>query len=622
MSASVSPTISSAAARKKLWLRAGAIGAVALVPLAFAGLFVGALSQSDSALDSIPAAIVNEDELIRQTDSNGDEQIIFAGRQLVTELTGSEESGFDWRITNKEEAEAQLASGEIYAILTVPDNFSESILSISTDSPQKADISIRTDDAHSYLTTTIANAVGQGLVTTFGNEITKQFITGIYSSIGEVGGSLSEAADGAGQLSDGASELSAGLSTLADGAASARNGASSFASGLTTYTDGVSALSSGLAQLSSGASVLSLISTDVSSYTASVQSLSARLAAANATLQSDPSNAAALAELASVTTALTSVGNQGYVLAPTTSGRVSGIQGGISDSAAGAGSLAAGSGQLVSGARSLASGLGGLTSGASSAAGGAGELASGVGELATGLKSGSEQVPSFDASQSKTSADVASEPVTFTVTTDNPVTDIGQVIATLFVPLGLWIGALAVFLVLRPLTRRALASTASSGRLVASALIKAGAITAAQAGLLVLLVHVSLGVAWSLLPATLGLALVMAAAFTAFHYVLTLLFGRAGLVVSLLLLAIQVTTTGGLYPIEILATPFQVLSPLLPLTYGVSAMQGIIAAGAPSSILVSVLALVAFGCGSVLVSLFALRKTRTAASLGLVPVTV
>lgn len=608
-----------AVARKKSWLRAGAIGAVVIVPLAFAGLFVGALSQSDSALDSIPAAIVNEDELIRQTDANGDEQIVFAGRQLVTELTGSDESGFDWTITNSEEAEAKLAAGEVYAILTVPENFSESILSISTDDPVKADISIRTDDAHSYLTTTVANAVGQGLVSTFGKEITSQFITGIFSSISEVGGSLSEAADGAGQLSGGVSELSDGLSTLADGAASARNGAAAFAGGLTTYTNGVKSLSTGLGDLSRGAGVLSLVTSDVSSYTATVQSLSARLAAANTTLQGDPSNAAALAELSSVTTALANAANQGYVLAPTTSGRVGAIQDGISASASGAKKLAAGSGQLVSGANSLTSGLGGLTSGASSAAGGAGELASGVDELAQGLQSGSEQVPSLDATQSEVSADVASEPITYSVKTDNPVTDIGQVIATLFVPLGLWIGALAVFLVLRPLTRRALASTASNGRLVSSALFKAFAVTAAQAVLLVALLHVTLGVAWNLLPATLGVSLLMAAAFTAFHYVLTVAFGRAGLVVSLLLLAIQITATGGLYPIELVATPFQAVSPLLPLTYGVSAMQAIISGGASASILVSVVALVGFGLASVIVSLFAIRKSRTAVSLGLVP---
>lgn len=144
-------------------------------------------------------------------------------------------------------------------------------------------------------------------------------------------------------------------------------------------------------------------------------------------------------------------------------------------------------------------------------------------------------------------------------------------------PLGLWIGALAVFLVLRPVTRRALASTARNGRLVGTALL-----------------HGALGVAWSLLPATLGFSLLAALAFTAFHYLLTVGLGRAGLVVSLFVLAVQVTATGGIYPIELLSAPFQLVSPFLPLTWGVDGMHGIIAGGSVGGVVGSALLLALF----------------------------
>ena len=135
------------------------------------------------------------------------------------------------------------------------------------------------------------------------------------------------------------------------------------------------------------------------------------------------------------------------------------------------------------------------------------------------------------------------------------------------------------------MTRRALASTANNSRLVGSALLRALAVTAAQAALLVALMHLSLGVSWAYLPATAGFALLTAFAFTAFHYLLTIGLGRAGLVVSLFLLAVQVTSTGGIYPIQLLSSPFQVVSPFLPLTYGVSGMQGIIAGGSPATVI-------------------------------------
>ncbi|MEO7348305.1 MAG: YhgE/Pip family protein, partial [Terrimesophilobacter sp.] len=274
---------------------------------------------------------------------------------------------------------------------------------------------------------------------------------------------------------------------------------------------------------------------------------------------------------------------------------------------------------LRSGATSLSTGLANLKGGATSASLGAGSLVDGASQLADGLASGAAQVPKTDAESAATSAEVAASPVSVSVTRDNEIAGVGQSIATFFIPLGLWVGALAVFLVLRPVNRRELVSTAGNGRLVFETLARAAAVTGAQAVLLVALLHTVVGVSWSSLPATLGFSLLMAAAFTAFHYLLTIGLGRAGLVVSLFVLAVQVTATGGLYPVQMLAAPFQWVSPLLPLTYGVSGMQGIIAGGAASQVLGAAGVLALFGIVSALIGLVAIRRTRRATALGLVP---
>jgi putative membrane protein len=194
-----------------------------------------------------------------------------------------------------------------------------------------------------------------------------------------------------------------------------------------------------------------------------------------------------------------------------------------------------------------------------------------------------------------------------------------QAVASIFLPLGLWIGALAAFLVMRPVTRRVLASTAASSRVIGSTLLRAGAVTAAQAVLLVLLLHTAVGVAWQDLPATLLFSLVIAAAFTAFHYLLTIGLGRAGLVISLLLLALQLAATGAIFPTQLLSAPFQAISPYLPLTWATTGMQQIITGGSVGVAVGSVVALVLFGAASVLVANLAIRRTRRATALGLVP---
>ena len=546
--------------RKRTWLRRVGLGAVILVPLAFAGLFVGALSSADSSLNRIPAAVVNNDTLSYRTAPDGSTQPVFAGRQLVTELTGNTKE-FDWVVTNQAQAKKALAAGDVYAILTIPDNFSQSILSLSTSNPTRAGLANTTDDSHSYLSGTLANSVGDSLAHTFGNAVTAQYLSGIYSSFGTLGTSLGEAASGAGSLDD----------------------------AITSYTGGVDSLSTGLGELKSAAGGLDKITSGVTKFTGSIGALAGALANANAALQANPNDPVAVATVNNLSAQLTAAAAGGMTLASQTSSGLSEFSGGVAKSADGAKQLAAGSSSLRDGA----------------------------GSLATGLKSGAAQVPTGEGAGN--AAEVAADPIAVSVTRDNEVSSIGKSISTFLIPLGLWVGALAVFLVLRPVGRRELASTARNGRLVLHTLAKASAITAAQAILLVALLHLVVGVSWASLPATLGFSVLMALAFTAFHYLLTIGLGRGGLVVSLFVLAVQVTATGGLYPIELLATPFQWVSPFLPLTYGVSGMQSIIASGAASQGVGSALVLLLFGIGSVLVSVLAIRRIRQVRALQVLP---
>lgn len=559
---------------KKRWLTVLGLAAVAVIPLAFTGLFVAAIGDGNSSIDNIPVALVNNDEIQTTTALDGDEQIVFAGRQLVTELTGAD--GFDWTITNSDDAETALAKGDVYAILTVPTEFSESILSLSTDAPTQAQISIRTDDSHSYLTGSVAQVVGQSMTDTFGRAITSQYLDGVYASIGELGGALTSAADGA-------TELSAG----ADG----------FAGGLTTYTAGVDSLASGLQELKNGAGGLSGLTSGVTTYTSSVSQLSSTLAAINPAIQAQLTDPQLKGTLQAVADGLAQAAAGGATLKSQTGTAVSGIQYGISQSASGASQLAAGSPALTEGA---------------------GALSTGASELATGLSEGAAQLPPTDADAASTNSEIAAEPVTLSVTTDNAVTEPAQAIATFLIPLGLWLGALAVFLVLSLPSYRSLSSTARDGRIVASTLIRASLLTVIQAVLLVLLLHVGVGVSWALAPATAGFAILTALSFAAFHYFLIAALGKGGLVFSLFLLAIQLTSTGGVYPIEALAAPFQAVSPFLPLTYAVEGMYVILSGGSAQPAITAAIALLALGMVSVLLSVLAVKRIRKSAATGMI----
>lgn len=665
---------------------AALLAAVILVPLAVAGLVSGALGGAADRLETIPAVVVNDDEMVTTTTPDGTEQTVLAGRLLVTELTGDGGAGFDWTITNDEEAAEKLASGEAYAVLTIPSDFSKSITSLSGEAPSAADLSIRTDDAHGYLAGAVAQSVGTAMSATFGQAITAQYLEGFYSNLATLGGSLGDAADGAselssgaGSLADGVGQLSAGIAQAADGAADASAGAETyadgvgqFATGVGQYTGGVDGIASGLGELQANAALLSELPRGFRDYATGIRAAGTGLvngtddtpfgwsaytntaSAANTQFQAIAAqivaaDASLTDEVAAIATQLGTLGATGAPLVAGTQQafdglaaggdqsaeelepKVAELQGGIAQLASGAAELAAGSAglrdganglstgadQLAGGMSELASGLEQLSTGASDAASGATQLADGTTQLADGLGEGAEGASALTDIDAAETAGVVSRPVSVDSARDNEIGSVGEVIGILFAPIGLWIGALAMFLVFRPVTREVLRSTASAGGIVWRTLARASIVALAQAVAVVALLHAALGVSWSLLPQTLAFSALMAVVFTALHAFLTTAFGRAGLLVSLVLLALQIAATGGLYPIEVLSAPFQAISPFLPLTWAVQGMQGIVA-GVGGGIVGGAAAVLAlFGLAGVLLTWAVVARRRGIRSTGL-----
>lgn len=622
------------------------VAAVIAVPLAVAGLVSGAVGSGGDNLEQIPAVVVNNDEMVTMTLPDGTEQPVLAGRLLVTELTDPETSGFQWTISNDEEAADLLASGDAYAVLTIPSDFSDSVTSLSSADPTQANLDIRTDDAHGYLAGSVAQSVGDAMSATFGRELTAQYLEGFYTNLATMGGSLGDAADGATQLSSGAGSLAGGLTTLSSGVASATTGAADaasgahqYAAGVTQYTQGVDGysqgvdgLSSGLNQLATGTTGLGALGAGVGGYTSAVDGYTAQLADITSRIlaNEDPAAIPGLyTELATVSGTLSAVAAQGAPLAQGAAG-LPALESGIADAASGAAQLSAGSGALRSGGSELASGadglatgldslvggLGALQGGAADAANGATQLASGADTLASGLTSGAESATALtDIDPSKT-ADVIAEPVMVDASRDHEIAGIGDVIGMLFVPVGLWLGALALFLVFRPFGREALRSTASTGGLVWRTLARAGLIALAQAVTVVLLLHGVMGASWSLLPQTLAFAALLALVFTSLHAFLTVWLGRAGLLISLVLVALQLTASGGLYPVEVLSGPYQVISPFLPLTWAVQGMQFIVSGAGGGSVAMAAGVLVVFGLVGVFGTALVVGRRRGIRSIG------
>ena len=162
---------------------------VAIVPAVVLGVFVGALAAADDGTARVPAALVNEDRLVQQKNDDGTTTTIAAGRLVSSGLLKPSDSdsgvAIDWTLSNAADAKEMLADGKVYAIVTIPRDFSKSIASLSGKNPTAGDIRIRTDDAHGTLVSQLGSIVGDTISAQVGTRLTSSVVsTSEHSSQG------------------------------------------------------------------------------------------------------------------------------------------------------------------------------------------------------------------------------------------------------------------------------------------------------------------------------------------------------------------------------------------------------------------------------------------------------
>lgn len=581
--------------------RWGALTLLALIPLAITGLVTGVVGGAAERTDAIPALVVNNDEMVTTTAADGTESKVLAGRLIVTALTGSDSPGFDWSLANEESAAKALKSGTAYAVVTIPSNFSASIASLSSGSPQQASVTMTTDDAHSYLAGSLAQALGSAMTSTLGQGITEQYLSGLFSQLGTFGSSMSTAASGAQQLAGGVAQLHDGLVTFSGGLSAATTGADEFVAGVSKYSTGVDGIASGIDQLNSNAAGLTALSDGVTQYT---QGVSQYVAGVCAALGSSNQLCLGGNQLAS----------QGATLATNTASGISGLQGGIAQLNSGAAQLSAGSPALRSGGNSLVDGFEQLSAGAAKSASGAGDLATGAQQMADGLSQGAEQLSGSAADPDATAA-VVSEPVTITKQVENPLGSVRDLIALLILPAALWLGALAIFVARRPFAEVELQSTRGSARIVLASTGRAGLFGLVQVAL-ALIAAAIVGVGASALAWGAVLAALASFAFIALHLLLKLVWPRASNLISMVLLVAQIIVLPGILPSEMLPTWIQPIASAFPLTWAMNGMQAIVAGSGYSAAVSAGIGLALIGVLATALTTMILSRRRLTAGFG------
>ncbi|MBO3735373.1 YhgE/Pip family protein [Glycomyces niveus] len=587
-------------------IRTAALIAIILIPLVYGGLYLWFAWDPYGKLEHMPVAVVNEDQGAT-VDTNGQTTAINGGDQLVDQL--KEDRIFDWQFVTATQAAQGLRDGDYYMVITVPADFSTRLASLSGTDPEQATVEFDLNDANGYVAGIMASTVESELRNQINTAVYVTFATTIFGDLTELNQGLTQAADAAGQLSDGIATAQTGATDLENGLSELTTGAQQVADGAEQVSDGVDQ-AVGVAQpvVQTLADNWTQIQTGAASAADLAERANDDLTTVYTTLcTDDTADADACARLQTyiddADTANDDIQNANTTVQSTTTDTLDQASDDLTQLQTGAADVATGADQVADAAATAQNGAGDLADGLT-------QLKTGADTLQTSLTTAAQSVPSTNPADDADNAEAYGSPVTIAETNLHPADTYGRGLAPFFIAIALWVFGLMGYLVLRTVNSRALAGPLHSVPIAIGGWLPGAFLGTLSALVLYLAVELGLGLNPKDALDTVGLSILVILTFTAMAHLFKLAFGTAGSLLLVVLLMLQLTSAGGLYPVETTPKFFQVLHPLLPMSYVVDALRVTISGGETSHVVRTLLVLAAYLVGSLALSSLVVASRR------------
>ncbi|UMO99641.1 YhgE/Pip domain-containing protein [Amycolatopsis sp. EV170708-02-1] len=597
-----------------------AMAALVLVPLLYASFYLYANYDPYSRLDKLPAAVFTSDTGAK--DSAGVERNV--GREVTDELVKS--GTFQWHEVSQDEAAKGVRDDKYSFAIGIPRDFSTALLSSGNFQPQQATITLTTNDANNYLSGTIAKQVAEQVRKTIaekvGSEAADKFLVGFSTIYGKI----QEASTGASQLADGAGKLKTGQQQLADGANQLASGSSQLATGLGTLKSSTAQLPAQTQKLADGAGQVADGNqkvADAASLAATASGdIQAKLDGYRTQLAQDLRDAGVpetkVQEILSRLDTLRSPVDQANTKIQGANSQLAQLASGARQVSDGAHQLASATPQLTSGIAQAADasaqirdGAAKLNDGERTAVTGTNQLADGSVQLRDGLAAGLKEIPNPDDPTRAATANTIADPVAVNSSGVASAGTYGAGLAPFFISLATWIGAFVLFLLLRPLSTRALTAGASPFKVALGGWLSSALLGIAQVIVLFGAVTWLVGIDVAHPLGAIGFAILVSLTFTSVVHALNAFFGAVGKFLGLVLLVLQLVSAGGTFPWQTIPDALYPLHIVLPMGYAIDGFRHLLYSGASMEILGDIGVLLAYLVGGILVSTLAARKRRT-----------
>lgn len=246
------------------------ISVICLLPFLYSIFFLKSVWDPYGSTQDLPIAVVNRDVPVEYQGKK-----MAVGQQTVDQLRKNHQ--MKWEIVSKKKADYGLHHRQYYAVITIPQNFSENATTVMDKNPKQMKLHYETNGSLNYIGQVMTEIGTSRLNTSIRSQVTQAYAKAMFKELGVVGKGMTKAADGAHQLSDGIVTLNDGVNQyvagvyqvnngvqqmkvavtpLASGAQQLANGSSQLAAGIQQYTGGVGQLASGLGLLQSNSGQL------------------------------------------------------------------------------------------------------------------------------------------------------------------------------------------------------------------------------------------------------------------------------------------------------------------------------------------------------------------------------
>lgn len=480
---------------------------------------------------------------------------IHAGYDLVEMLKNN--TKFEWVFVTSDELREGVHNGTYYAGIIVPANFSESIVSITTDDPHSAVLEYRVNEKTNPVAAKLTDAAAKEVYNNINAEIVTFINLAAYNKLGELQSGLASGAsqlasggvllsNGAGQVGSGASQLVSGANQLSSGANQLSSGANDLATGASQVADGAGQVAGGTGQ---AASTVNQVTGEISQVTEYIKDGS--------------SSQQVKDEMDKINEKSQNV-----------SQKVNQLNDGAHQVADGAGAVSSGAMSLSGGASQLSSGVDQLSQGSVSLAAGAQLLANSAATALftassslSGAASGLDAVTGLNESQV---GDYFYAPVKLDRHEEFPTSNYGSQVSPFYLALCMWVGALITCVMLKTgssVGTRYRPHEVYLGKLVLFNTLAILQTTVTLIGCFILGIDISNPLMFIFSCYFVALVFMM------LIYSLISVFGDVGKGIVIILLVFQISGTGGIYPVEIMNKIFGMLYPYLPMTHAINIVR-------------------------------------------------